>query len=105
MALLRRIGTFDPEAVALTGADLGQVAVPGERGALAHRDPRLVVLLVEQAELDAGGVLGEQGEVRAAPVPGRAQRKRPSRPDLNVAQLSSAPDMGSSSMARSRIVG
>ena len=33
-------------------------------------------LVVEQAELDALGVLGEEREVRAAAVPGRAERER-----------------------------
>ena len=63
--------------------DARQVAVPVERGPLGELDPLLVVLVVEQAQLDPLRVLGEQREVRAAPVPRRAQRERPTRPDLS----------------------
>ena len=68
-------------AVVLARPDARQVAVPAERRALLHLDPLLRTLLVEQAELDAVGVLGEHGEVRAVPVPFRAERERLSGPD------------------------
>ena len=67
-------------AVVLAGPDAGQVAVPAERGALLHLDPLLGAVLVEQAQLDPFGVLGEEREVRAVAVPFRAERERLSRP-------------------------
>ncbi len=79
--------------------------MPVERGALRHRDPGLVVLVVEQAQLDAAGVLGEQREVGAAAVPGRAQRERAPGPYPVFAQAISAPDIGSSSTWPSTIAG
>ncbi len=54
----------DAEAVALAGADVAEEAVPDEGGALAQVDAvGLLAGLVEEAELDAGGVLGVDGEV------------------------------------------
>ena len=47
--------------------------MPVVRAAPGHLDPRLVALVVEQAQLDALGVLGEQLEVRA---PARPRRRR-----------------------------
>ena len=45
---------------------------------------RLLAVLVEQAQLDALGVLGEEREVRPAAVPGRAERERPPGPDVST---------------------
>src|SRR5439155_4600888 len=72
-----RVGAVHPEAVALARADAREVAVPGVRGALRERNPRLVVRLVEQAQLHPLRVLGEEREVRAVAVPGRAEREWP----------------------------
>jgi hypothetical protein len=72
----RLVGAVHAIAVALARADAGQVDVPGQRGVLHHRDALLLARLVEQAELDALGVLAEQREVRAATVPGRAEGSR-----------------------------
>jgi hypothetical protein len=47
-------------AIPLPRADTRQVAVPMKRPALAQRQPRLGAIVVEQTELDAAGVLGEQ---------------------------------------------
>ena len=46
---------------------------------------RLVAVVVEEAELDPLGVLGEEREVRAVPVPRRAERERLAGPDLHSA--------------------
>ena len=100
MTFGRRVGTVHPVAVALTGTDPWQVAVPVERLALAHLDRHLVALLVEQAQLYALGVLREQREVGAAAVPRRTQRERSAWPDLR--QMISAPDNGGSLMWPSR---
>ena len=62
------------EAVALSGTDAVDVAVPDVHRLLAQRDPLLAVL-VEQAEVHAGGVLGVDGEVHALSVEGRAKRR------------------------------
>ena len=51
MAIVRPVRTVDTVGVALARADIWQVAVPVERAALGHLDPRLVVSIVEQAEL------------------------------------------------------
>src|SRR5262249_20853005 len=59
-------------------------AVPVERGPLAELDALLVPLGVDQAELDALGVLGEQREVRPFPVPLGTERERLSCPDLTA---------------------
>ena len=53
----------------------------GDAGCLCGR-----VEGVEQAQLDLGGVLGEQREVDAGPVPGRAERVGLARPDAHGGQ-------------------
>jgi hypothetical protein len=65
----------DAVAVALAGADAGEVAVPVEGVALVERDALLAVV-AEEAELDALGVLAEEREVRPLAVPGRAEGER-----------------------------
>jgi hypothetical protein len=85
------VGAVHAVAVALAGADARQVAVPVVRRVLDDLDARLVVVGVEQAELDALGVLGEQREVRPLPVPGGAERERLAGPDVHP---SSAPLSG-----------
>ena len=65
----RVVRAVDAVAVALAGADAGQVDVPVERGALGELDALLGVVVVEQAQLDPLRVLGEQGEVGSVPVP------------------------------------
>ena len=77
-----RVRPVDAVAVALARADERQVAVPVERRALVQLDALLGAVLVEQAQLDARGVLGEDREVRAAAVPVRAERERVAGPDL-----------------------
>ena len=97
MAGARVVGPVDAVAVALAGADARQVDVPVERGALGDLDPLLDVVVVEQAQLDPLRVLGEQGEVGPVPVPARAQRERPARPDVSHRAhviRSKAPDSG-----------
>src|SRR6185503_672748 len=78
----RVVGAVDTVAVALAGVDARQVAVPDVGRPLDDRDLLLVALAVEQAERDLGRVLGEQREVRAVAVPGRAERERAAGPDL-----------------------
>ncbi len=55
--------------------------MPVERGALVELDPLLLAVLVEETELDALRVLGEEGEVRPVSVPLRAERERLPGPD------------------------
>ena len=66
--------------------------MPVQRRALGQLDARLAVVGVEQAQLDALRVLGEDREVRPLPVPGRAEREGGARPDLH--QRTSAPASG-----------
>ena len=79
----RVVRAVDTVPVPLAGADTRDVAVPVERFALALLDARLVVLRVEETELDALGVLGEEREVRTVSVPRRAERERLAGPDLH----------------------
>jgi hypothetical protein len=82
--LLRLVGPVHAIAVELAGAQLRQVAVPDEIGALAQRDALHLALagLLEQAQLDLLGVAREQREIHPFAVPGRAERMRGTRPDL-----------------------
>src|SRR6185503_18096167 len=85
LAALGVVRAMDAVGVALAGADPGQVAMPVEDGVLGDVDTHLAALVVEEAELDALGVFGEEREVRAAAVPDRAERERPSGPDFHYA--------------------
>jgi hypothetical protein len=85
----------DAVAVALAGADAGEVAVPVEGVALLERDALLAVV-AEEAELDALGVLAEEREVRPLAVPGRAEGERRARPDLPHRRGSTIPDIRTS---------
>ena len=81
----RVVRAVDAVAVPLPGPDAGQVAVPVERRPLVDVDALLAAVLVEQAELDALGVLREEREVRAAAVPVGPERERPPGPHLAAA--------------------
>src|SRR5581483_8755086 len=73
----RVVRPVDPKAVPPSRARLGQIAMPHLVGALLERDARPLVVAVrpvEEAELDAGRALGEEREVDARAVPGRAER-------------------------------
>ena len=63
-------------AVTLPRADATEVPVPAERAALRQVESLLVSRFVEETQLDALSRFGEQREVRAAPIPARAERKR-----------------------------
>ncbi len=84
MAALGRVRAVHAIAVEQAGPRFGQVAVPDEVGALRHVDPLDLApaLRVEQAKLDALGVLGIQREVDAGAVPGRAERRGRTAPDV-----------------------
>src|SRR6185437_12159565 len=83
----RLVRAVHPVAVPLAGADPGQVAVPDQPVALRKVDPLLLPVLVEQAQLDAVGDLGEDGEVGATPVELRSQRVGRARPDVQAISL------------------
>ena len=68
------------EAVALAGLHAGDVAVVDEGGDLGQGQAFLDAVVVEQAELDLVGDLGEQREVGAVAVVGRPEGERLSRP-------------------------
>jgi hypothetical protein len=80
----------DPEAVALPRADAGQEGVPAEAVHLRERDPRLLAVLREEAQLDPLRRLREEGEVRALARPRRPERVGVPRPDLHKVPSSSA---------------
>ncbi len=77
--------TVDPVPVALPGHDAGDVAVPHVAVDLGQRQPgfgaargpaegRGQAVVVEQAQLDRGGALGEEGEVGTLAIPGGSRR-------------------------------
>ena len=84
-ALGRFVGAVNAVAVELAGADLGQKDVPDLVGLLGHADADLLVGgvgAVKEAEIDAGGVLGIEGEVDAVAAPRGAQGIRLAEPDF-----------------------
>ena len=84
MPLPRLVRSVHAVAVEAARPDVGEVGVPQEVGPVRERDALGldgVVRPVEEAEVDAGRVLGEQGEVDALAVPRGALRVRRSRPD------------------------
>ena len=83
VALFGGIGAVHPVAVDLPGLDVRQIAVPDAVGVLRQGDPLQlpVTRTVEQAQVDAGGIGREQGEVDAVAVPGRPQGILASGPD------------------------
>ena len=58
------------------GAEVREIAVAHRTGALRQRDALLAAVVVEYAQLDGLGDVGEQGDVRADAVERRAERKR-----------------------------
>ena len=95
VALLGIPRPVHPERVPLAGPDVRQVAVPVERGALAQVHPRLAIVGVEEAQLHPLGVLGEEREVGAGPVPGRAEREGPPGPHARAHRATAADRAGS----------
>ena len=78
------VRAVDPVAVSLTRLDPWDVGVPDIAVDLDELDPRLLAVLVDEAELDARRNLGEEREVHSGAVKGRTQRVWPSRPRLDV---------------------
>src|SRR5262249_7078469 len=83
-------GPVNAVAIALAGVDPRQVAVPDVAGALREWKPLLVAGAVEEAELDLGGHLREEGEVGAGPVVGCAEGIGFSGPDLHPGRVGTA---------------
>ncbi len=83
MAVLRLVRAVHAIAVQLPRPRLGQVAVPDLVRLLAQRDALQLAppAAIEQAQLDAFRMLGEQREVDALAVPRSALRKRFTGPD------------------------
>ncbi len=82
MAFGRLVGTVDAIAIDLPGQHIGQVGVPDHVGLLGHCDATRFfggLGRIEQAKLDLVGVLRIEREIRAAAIPGGAQRVRPTR--------------------------
>ena len=80
MALLRRVFPVHPIAIYGAGPRIRQITVPNLVGVLRQRDALELALAagIEQAQLDASRVRGEQREVDTETVPRRAQRVRQS---------------------------
>ena len=84
LALAAVVDAVGPEPVELAGLDEGQVAMPHVAVHLRQLDARLGALLVEQAELNAFGVTGVHGDVRAHAVEVGAEGVRAARPELHA---------------------
>src|SRR2546430_560652 len=86
MTVLGLVGTVHAVPVELTRTNVGKVGVAYLVRPLAQRDARrldLVLRAIEETEIDAAGILGEDREVDAFTVPGRTERIRISRPYPN----------------------
>src|SRR5438094_264574 len=97
MALGRFVRAVHAIAIELPGPDVGEITVPNEVRALAHLDAlrfERVVGLLEQAQLDGFGVLGEEGEVHSLPVP---------RGPLRIGAARPHPHYGLTASVRSRV--
>jgi hypothetical protein len=81
------VRTVDAVPVSPTRLDAGEVAMPVVRGHRAQLHLRLAVA-VEEAQHDALGVLGEDGEVRPFAVPRRPEREGVTRPDRHPVENS-----------------
>ncbi len=80
--LVRPIRAVDPVPVALPRPEVRKVGVPYEVGLLDHAHAPLVpAFVVEEAQLDLAGVLGEDREVDTGPIPRRTQRVGVTAPD------------------------
>jgi hypothetical protein len=78
VAGFRLVGAVDAVAVDEAGASIGQVAVKDFIRAVRHFQPRDLTPAgsIENAEFDALGMGGEDGEIDAKPIPMRAHRVR-----------------------------
>src|SRR5437879_10361686 len=79
MTVLGLVGTVHAVPVELTRTNVGKVGVAYLVRPLAQRDARRldsVLRAIEETEIDAAGVLGEDREVDAFTVPGRNERIR-----------------------------
>src|SRR6516225_2201465 len=71
MAVLRLIGAVNAVAIDLSRRNVVEIAVPDILAALRQLDALQLASaqIVEQAQLDLGGVGGEQGEIGTPAVP------------------------------------
>ncbi len=78
---------MDAIAIESARSDIGKVAVEDLVGVFRQLDPRdlLVAGAVEKADLDLGGVGGEEREIGALAVPARPAREGRALPDLETA--------------------
>ena len=91
VAALGRPRSVHAVPVDLTGPDVGKITVPDHVRPLRQRDADVLhdgARRIEEAQVDAGGVLGEEREVDAAGVPGRAERIRDSGPHSHGSSVS-----------------
>ncbi len=79
----RRVAAVHAVAVQLARTDPLQIPVPDVARLLGQCHARrfFAVRLIEEAQLDAGGVLGEDSKTGALPVPGGPERVRATWPD------------------------
>src|SRR6185295_9713525 len=83
VSVLRVVWPVEPIAIEQARPGVGKVAMPDEVGALEELDALHLAppLGIEEAQLDTLGVLGEQREVDARPVPGGAEGIGPAAPE------------------------
>src|SRR3979409_1408725 len=82
-ALVGRIWSVDPIAVALAWSDVRKVDVPGEGIDLLESNPAFFAGIVEEAQVDGFGDFGKQREVRAYAVKRRSQGIGAARPNFS----------------------
>ena len=94
VAFVGAVGAVGAVAVALAGADAGQVAVPDMAGAFGQVDQQMfVACVIEQAQRHAGGMTREDGEIHAVFGWGRPEWIGSPCADWNVAKVHVWPDI------------
>jgi hypothetical protein len=83
LSLRRPVGTIHSVAVALARTYPREVTMPHEGARLGEGHAQLALLVIEETQLHARRLLGEDREVRPPSVPGGAQRVGDSRPDFH----------------------
>lgn len=87
---VRFVAAVQAIAVELLRQDVGEIDVEHLIGTLGHLHPRRFggrIRAIEQAQLRAGGVLGEEREIDPGTVPGRAEWMRSAGPDTHPRSL------------------
>src|SRR5262245_42378495 len=80
-------------AVELPWVCVRQIHMPNMVGLLRQGNPIdffILIRAIKEAELDARGIFGEEGEVDSIPIPGGTEGIRLSRPDVHKSSVQSS---------------